>query len=86
MENFTFADMYDRNYQMRCLDRYNHKPEKDSDLLIIVFVLVGILTPLLMGAALYYKRYQKIGKMYELKMFSQYSQLDLIPVKNTDYH
>jgi hypothetical protein len=85
MENRTFVIMYKRDYEMRCLDTFNHKPEKDGKLLVRVFIFVVILAPFLMGAALYYKRYTKISKKHKLNMFLRYSQLDLIPVKNTDY-
>lgn len=80
MENKSFIDMYNSNYEMRCLDLYNHKPEKDGKLLIQIIIFVIIIAPLLMGTLLYYKRYVKISKLHKLNVFIRYSQLDLVPV------
>ena len=85
MENTTFIGMYDRNYEMRCLDAYNHKPEKDGKLLVRIFIFVIILAPFIMGAVLYYKHNAKVNKLRKLNIFIRYSQVNLIPVKTTDY-
>ena len=85
MENESFIDLYNRNYEMRCLDLYDHKPEKDGKLLIQIIIFVIIVAPLLMGAVLYYKRYLKISELHKLNIFIRYSPVDLVPViKKTD--
>lgn len=41
MRGKFFEDLYQQNYHMRCLDLYNHKPEKDATLLIrLLFGLI----------------------------------------------
>lgn len=37
MEKYTFNDLSEKDYQMRCLDYYGAQPEKDAA------ILVGIL-------------------------------------------
>ncbi|CAH0392554.1 unnamed protein product [Bemisia tabaci] len=44
------------DYHMRCLDYYNHQPEKDATLLVWIVILVVALIPLAMGLVLYYRR------------------------------
>lgn len=41
MKGQTLLDLEQRNYHMRCLDKYGHQPEKDA--LLLVGVLIGLL-------------------------------------------
>lgn len=83
MRNLQILELSHRHYQMRCLDLYNHTPEKDVKLLMVVSMVAIILAPVLMAVAIYYKRQQRArlryNKLFSKTDFLRYSQLKLIP-------
>ncbi|KAK9876132.1 hypothetical protein WA026_011249 [Henosepilachna vigintioctopunctata] len=57
MSSFTFEELYNKSYQMRCLDYYGARPERDAALL--VGMLAGLLTgiPIVLFCMYSYKRH-----------------------------
>ncbi len=84
MNGTLITDLSHRNYQMRCLDLYNHTPEKDAKLLFNICILAMISMPFLMAFALYHKRNQRRnGRQIFLRTpdYASYSQLKLFPLE-----
>ncbi|KAL1501242.1 hypothetical protein ABEB36_006604 [Hypothenemus hampei] len=64
MVGFTFVELYDRQYKMRCLDLYGAQPEKDAALLVGVLAGVLIAIPvILFGIYAYQRRWFGIFNM-----------------------
>lgn len=78
MKGISIANLYHRKYEMRCLDYYNHKPEKDGKLLIDLCILTITLTPFFMFAILYYKRYRKSVLRNRLHESYRYTPLNTL--------
>lgn len=52
MANINLLDLDHKNYHMRCLDLYSHRPEADSILLVIAFLVALLSVPLCLNLVL----------------------------------
>ncbi|XP_050299695.1 toll-like receptor 9 isoform X2 [Anthonomus grandis grandis] len=56
MVGYTFAELYERKYNMRCLDAYGAEPENDAALLVGVLAGILIAIPLILFGIYAYQR------------------------------
>lgn len=56
MQGLSMESLQKKNYEMRCLDFYGHRPERDGVLLVGVVIGLFIAIPVAMAALLLYRR------------------------------
>jgi hypothetical protein len=56
MVDYTFVELFEREYQMRCLDVYGAEPEKDAAMLVGILAGVLIAIPVILFGIFAYQR------------------------------
>lgn len=71
MSGKSILDLHSIQYNMRCLDYYNNRPERDGILLVGILIGVILAVPFTMGCMMYCAKRKKLVSYYH-RVFNQY--------------